>query len=150
MSLMINEIWLTLFRSLGIRTKRTCSLLGLARDALGFGTRIPTPNHRFCVVNIIGTLFILLDGVLIQMTKILFFTPVATTNSFIIQQTSLRKVFSLKIYETNEDSTVEFFKRNFHYSHFTIAEVKSVVKKNCTEFSWKPDYSCIAIGYDDG
>lgn len=29
-------------------------------------------------------------------------------------------------------------------------EPKSVVKKDCTEFAWKSDLSCIAIGYEDG
>ncbi|CAD6240854.1 GSCOCG00008959001-RA-CDS [Cotesia congregata] len=29
-------------------------------------------------------------------------------------------------------------------------EPKSVVKKNCTEFAWKADLSCLAIGYEDG
>ncbi|XP_046430819.1 gem-associated protein 5 isoform X1 [Neodiprion fabricii] len=29
-------------------------------------------------------------------------------------------------------------------------EPTSVIKKDCTEFSWKPDYSCLAIGLENG
>ncbi|XP_012279688.1 gem-associated protein 5 [Orussus abietinus] len=29
-------------------------------------------------------------------------------------------------------------------------EPKSVVKKGCTEFSWKPDFTCLALGFEDG
>ncbi|XP_011300870.1 gem-associated protein 5-like, partial [Fopius arisanus] len=29
-------------------------------------------------------------------------------------------------------------------------EPELLIKKNCTEISWKPDYSCAAVGYDDG
>ncbi|XP_076393217.1 gem nuclear organelle associated protein rigor mortis [Megachile rotundata] len=29
-------------------------------------------------------------------------------------------------------------------------EPKSVLKKECTEFSWKPDLSCLAVGFENG
>lgn len=29
-------------------------------------------------------------------------------------------------------------------------EPKSVLKKECTEFSWKPDFSCLAVGFENG
>ncbi|XP_076647950.1 gem nuclear organelle associated protein rigor mortis isoform X2 [Halictus rubicundus] len=29
-------------------------------------------------------------------------------------------------------------------------EPKSVFKKDCTEFSWKPDFSCLAVGFENG
>ncbi|XP_017879066.1 gem-associated protein 5 [Ceratina calcarata] len=29
-------------------------------------------------------------------------------------------------------------------------EPKSLLKKDCTEFSWKPDFSCLAVGFEDG
>nr|XP_033190238.1 gem-associated protein 5 isoform X2 [Bombus vancouverensis nearcticus] len=32
----------------------------------------------------------------------------------------------------------------------TNEEPKSVLKKECTEFSWKPDFSCLAVGFENG
>ncbi|XP_078046192.1 gem nuclear organelle associated protein rigor mortis isoform X2 [Augochlora pura] len=32
----------------------------------------------------------------------------------------------------------------------TNQEPKSVFKKDCTEFSWKPDFSCLAVGFENG
>nr|XP_033335076.1 gem-associated protein 5-like [Megalopta genalis]XP_033335077.1 gem-associated protein 5-like [Megalopta genalis]XP_033335078.1 gem-associated protein 5-like [Megalopta genalis]XP_033335079.1 gem-associated protein 5-like [Megalopta genalis]XP_033335080.1 gem-associated protein 5-like [Megalopta genalis] len=29
-------------------------------------------------------------------------------------------------------------------------EPKSIFKKDCTEFSWKPDFSCLAVGFENG
>ncbi|XP_058807144.1 gem-associated protein 5-like [Phymastichus coffea] len=38
-----------------------------------------------------------------------------------------------------------------YYNHGKTEEApKSVVKKDCTDFSWKPDYSLLALGFVDG
>lgn len=32
----------------------------------------------------------------------------------------------------------------------TNAQPTVFIKKDCTEFNWKPDFSCLAVGFDDG
>ncbi|XP_043268004.1 gem-associated protein 5 [Venturia canescens] len=38
----------------------------------------------------------------------------------------------------------------YYPSEKPTQEAKCIVKKNCTEFAWKPNYTCIAVGYNDG
>lgn len=146
-----NNIWIFMFviknrcRLLGIRRRRICWRLVQPKAVSAFGTQTQWRNRRFYFAIITDTPSILSDGDQIRSTKISLSTLAATANSFITYPRKLPKVSSRHI-----SSMIKAYTGTVLRVLLIFLETKPVIKKDCTEFAWKPDHSCVAVGFEDG